>query len=83
MKPKMWKNEELKTARVTQSEFGRLVGVTRSRVNQLVKSGLLVDDGHGLKLVESLKDYYLYRAVRRHYGATPAEYFQRFAWKYE
>lgn len=68
----------MKTLRVTQAEFGRLVGMTRARINQLVKAGLLDDDGHGLPLVESLKRYYSFRAVKHYVDTqTTSEYFQR------
>lgn len=69
---------EMKTLRVTQAEFGRLVGMTRARINQLVKSGLLVDDGQGLPLVESLKRFYSFRAVKHYVDTQPtSDYFQR------
>jgi len=69
---------EMKTLRVTQAEFGRLVGMTRARINQLVKSGLLIDDGDGLKLVDSLKRYYSFRAMKHYVDTQPtSDYFQR------
>ena len=68
----------MKSLRVTQAEFGRLVGMTRARINQLVKSGLLVDDGGGLPLVESLKRFYSFRAMKHYVGTQPtSDYFQR------
>lgn len=69
----------MKTKRVTQAEFGRLVGISRSRINQLVKMGLLFDDGNGLPLVESLKRYYVYRTIRRNRDIQPSDdYFLKF-----
>ena len=54
-------SEELKTAQVSQAYFGRLVGITKMRTSQLVKAGLLTADGDGVLLLNSLKNFFLYR----------------------
>lgn len=54
-------SEELKTARVSKAYFGRLVGVSAVRVSQLAAAGLLVVDDSGVRLIESLRRFYLYR----------------------
>lgn len=49
----------LKDKRISQAEFGRLVGLSRQRVNQLAKLGVVeLDDGGGVKLFRSLENYF-------------------------
>ncbi len=50
---------------VSQAEFGRLVGVTAMRINQLVRDGLIVVDEQGVRLIESLRRYFEYQYTRR------------------
>lgn len=51
--------DNLKDLRISQAEFGRLVGLSRQRVNQLAKLGVVeVDDGGGVKLFRSLENYF-------------------------
>ncbi|MBR4383601.1 MAG: hypothetical protein IKP64_08590 [Selenomonadaceae bacterium] len=84
MKKDFWTSEELLAAKCSQAVFGRLVGVSRARISQLVREGLIsVDDTGGVDVVQTLKDFWLFRATRRHYEITPAEFFERFADKYE
>lgn len=76
---KKFSADELKYTNVNQSQLAELVGVSRARINQLVKAGLFSAGNDGLPLVESLKDYYSYRVIRRFYDVTPAEYHKKFA----
>lgn len=55
----------LKDKRISQAEFGRLVGLSRQRVNQLVQCGLLEADDGGVKLFRSLENYWRYTINRR------------------
>lgn len=74
----------LTSAKVTQADFARILGVTKTRINQLVRDGLLtLDDDGGLPVVKSLKDFWTYRVERRHYEITPTEFHERFATKYD
>lgn len=70
---------ELSTARCSMSEFGRIVGLSRGRIWQLKRDGLiLTDESGGVLVAESLKRFWLYRAVRRYVETQPqSEYFQR------
>lgn len=53
--------DNLKDLRVNQAEFGRLVGLSRQRVNQLAKLGVVaVDDGGEVKLFVSLENFFRY-----------------------
>lgn len=84
MKQDFLTSEELLAAKCSQATFGRLVGVSRARINQYVREGLIaVDEDGGVDVVRTLKDFWLYRATRRHYEITPDEYFQDFADKYD
>lgn len=56
---------DLRNMRISQAEFGRLVGLTRQRVNQLVQCGLLDADDGGVKLLRSLENYWRYTINRR------------------
>lgn len=69
---------ELSTARCSMSEFGRIVGLSRGRIWQLKRAGLILTDESGVLIAESLKRFWLYRAVRRYVETQPTdEYFQR------
>ena len=68
-------SEELKTARVTQAYFGRVAGISRMRVSQLAKAGLLSADGDGVLLLESLKNFFLYQSQK---GCDSLE---KFVWR--
>ena len=57
-------SEELKSARVSQAYFGRLVGITKMRVSQLVKAGLLTADAEGILLLDSLKNFFMYQSQK-------------------
>ena len=71
-------SEELKSSTVTQSYFGRLIGITRPRVKQLIDAGLLPTCDGRIKLLEGLRRWYEYQCdkgfstvaiyVRRHGG---------------
>ena len=69
---------DMMSARCTQADFGRLVGLTRGRINQLVRDGLIPVDGDGVKLVDALKIFATWRQVRRHYDLSVEEFFARF-----
>ena len=58
---------EMLSVKCSQAEFGRLVGLTRSRVNQLIRDGLIVGDGEGVDVITSLKNFYVFRAFKRFY----------------
>lgn len=59
---------------VSQAEFGRLVGVSSMRISQLVRDGLIVvDDGRGVRLIESLRRYFGYQTYKK-CGWTLSEY---------
>lgn len=58
---------EMLSVKCSQAEFGRLVGLTRSRVNQLIRDGLIVGDGEGVDVIKSLKNFYVFRAFKRFY----------------
>lgn len=68
-------SEELKTARVSQAYFGRLVGITKMRVSQLVKAGLLSAGDEGILLIDSLKKFFLYQSQK---GCDSVE---KFVWR--
>ena len=57
--------DNLKDLRVNQAEFGRLVGLSRQRINRLVKCGMLEADEGGVKLFRSLENYFRYTINRR------------------
>lgn len=84
MKENFWTSGELLSAKCSQATLARIVGVSRARINQYVREGLIrVDDTGGVDVLKSLKDFWLYRVAHRHYGITPDEYFQDFADKYK
>ena len=58
---------EMSSVKCSQAEFGRLVGLTRSRVNQLIRDGLIVGDGEGVDVTTSLKNFYVFRTLKRFY----------------
>ena len=58
---------EMLSVKCSQAEFGRLVGLTRSRVNQLIHDGLIVGDGEGVDVITSLKRFYLFKAFKNFY----------------
>lgn len=71
--------EDIKRCHMSQSTFSCVVGISRTRVKQLIDAGLIrcVDDG--LPLVESLKRYYGYQQVKGCYSL--AEYVRKFVKK--
>ena len=58
---KNYKSDELLTATITQTEFGKLIGLSQARVNQLVDEQILVRDPTSrsgrLMLIASLRNY--------------------------
>ena len=59
---------ELSRARCSQAEFGRLFNLSRSRINQFVKDGLIVVDGDGVLVTESITRFVAFRVLKRFYG---------------
>lgn len=59
---------ELRCARCSQAEFGRLFKLSRSRINQFVKDGLIVVDDEGVVVAESITRFVAYRVLKRFYG---------------
>lgn len=57
-------SEEMKEARVPQAFFGRIIGVSKMRVTQLIKAGLVVANADGVKLIASLKNWYWYQGQK-------------------
>lgn len=55
----------LRDKRVSQAEFGRLVGLSRQRINRLVKCGMLETDSGGVKLFRALESFIRYSIDRR------------------
>lgn len=60
-------SEELLKAKIPQAYFGRVVGISKMRVSQLLKAGLLVGDSEGVLLVESLRRWFNYRLLKGNY----------------
>lgn len=56
---------QLRDKRISQAEFGRLVGLSRQRINRLVKCGMVETDEGGVKLFRSLENYFRYSINRR------------------
>lgn len=56
---------QLRDKRISQAEFGRLVGLSRQRINRLVKCGMVEADEGGVKLFRSLENYFRYSINRR------------------
>ncbi|MBR4904134.1 MAG: hypothetical protein IKZ53_05645 [Selenomonadaceae bacterium] len=57
--------ERLVEARCSQAYFGRLVGLSRQRINQLLKLGIIEADEAGVKLFRSLENYFVYTKDKR------------------
>ena len=68
-------SEELKSARVSQAYFGRVAGISRMRVSQLAKAGLLSADDKGILLIDSLKNFFVYQSQK---GCDSVE---KFVWR--
>lgn len=69
---------ELKAARCSQSDFARLVGLTRGRIWQLIRDGLIIADSDGVLVAESMKRFYAYYMMKNYVDCSPtAEYFQK------
>lgn len=68
-------SEELKTARVSQAYFGRVAGISRMRVSQLAKAGLLPMGDEGVLLLDALKNFFLYQSQK---GCDSVE---KFVWR--
>lgn len=71
---------ELSRARCSQAEFGRLFNLSRSRINQFVKDGLIVVDGDGVLVTESITRFVAFRVLKRFYGGMQPtdELFKRY-----
>ena len=69
-------SEELKTAQVSQSYFSRVAGISRMRVSQLIKAGLLVVDAEGILLLQSLQRFWDYQQNKDCYPLW--EYVERY-----
>lgn len=62
-------SKDLRSLTTTQVEMARALGITQTRVNQLIQDGIVVKNPHGAVLViESLKNYYMTKA-----GGSAAE----------
>lgn len=84
MKENFLTADTLTAAKVTQADFARLVGLSKMRISQFVRDGLLtLDDDGGLPVVKSLKDFWTYRVESRHYEITPTEFHEKFASRYD
>lgn len=68
--------EDLKRCHVSQSTFSCVVGISRTRVKQLIDAGLLPCTDDGLPLIESLRNYFGFQQVKGCYSLT--EYVRRF-----
>ena len=69
---------DLKAARCSQADFARIVGVTRARIWQLLRDGLIVADNDGVDVLASLKNFYAYRMMKFYVDTEPtSEYFQK------
>ena len=81
MKENFLPAEVLTSAKCSQVDFGKLVGLGKARVNQLIRSGLLTtaDDGRAVLVIESLRNFYRYREICKHYDLSVAEYFSHYA----
>ncbi len=63
-------SKDLKLLTTTQTEMGKVLGITQQRVSQLVKDGVVKMSENGSVLVmESLKNFYKYQTG----GATDAD----------
>ena len=51
----------LRDKKISEAEFGRLIGRSRQRVNQLKKLGVIEVDAGGVKLFRSLENYFRYK----------------------
>ena len=62
-------SEELREASVPQAYFGRIVGISKMRVSQLLRSKLLIcgSDG-GILLIESLRRFFSYQLMKGCYS---------------
>ena len=58
----MMTSEELTAAQVSQSYFSRVAGISRMRVSQLIKAGLLVVGAEGILLLQSLQRFWDYQS---------------------
>lgn len=68
-------SEEILQASVPQAYFGRIVGISKMRVSQLLKAGLLIGSGTGVLLVESLRRWFSYQERKGNY--TLAEFVRK------
>lgn len=73
------KAKEIHNCKVSQSCFAEVVGVSRTRVKQLIDEGLITCTDDGLPLVENLRNYFGYQQVKGCYSLT--EYVRRFVKK--
>lgn len=70
---------DIKRCHVSQSCFAEVVGISRTRVKQLIDAGLLLPCDDGLPLIESLRNYFGFQQVKGCYSLT--EYVRRFVKK--
>ena len=62
-------SEEIRQASVPQAYFGRVIGISKMRVSQLLKAGLLIgSDEGGIVLVESLRRFFSYQLMKGCYS---------------
>lgn len=71
-------------ARCSQADFGRLVGLSRGRINQLVRAGLIPVDSDGVKVrvVDALRTFTAWRVAKINYDLSVEEFFERFDGRY-
>lgn len=57
----LYKSETILAAEMTQKEFGKLIGVTQSRISQLCDEGIIIKNelSGKIRVIESLRNYYL------------------------
>lgn len=78
MTEKILSLSDMMSARCSQADFARLFGLTRGRIHQLVKAGLIPIDNGGVRVFDAVKIFATWRQVRRHYDLTVEEFFERF-----
>lgn len=55
-------SKDLKLLTTTQTEMGRILGITQQRVSQLVKDGIVqLSENKSVLVIESLKNFYKYQ----------------------
>ena len=69
-------SNELKALHVSRAEFGRVVGLSAMRITQLAQAGLIAVDDHGVRLLESLKNFFAFRGAKFYFGADVDSFVQ-------